>query len=57
MATKLNICRWRIMQLDEHLHAVGTVEAPDLDAAIKIAIEKFEITDKEEQKRLIAVLT
>jgi len=33
---------------------VGSVEAPDAETAIKKAIEKFNITDPQQQKRLIA---
>ena len=31
---------------------VGTVEAPDAESAIQEAIKKFEITDRERQKRI-----
>jgi hypothetical protein len=30
---------------------IGVVEAPNSDAAIKVAIKQFEITDKHEQSR------
>jgi hypothetical protein len=33
---------------------VGTVYAPDKDTAIKRAIDEFEITNPEHQKRLMA---
>jgi len=33
---------------------VGYVEAADADSAIKAAIERFEITDPEQQRRLAA---
>jgi 1,2-phenylacetyl-CoA epoxidase PaaB subunit len=33
---------------------VGSVEAPDAETAIKRAIEKFNITDPQQQQRLIA---
>jgi hypothetical protein len=33
---------------------VGYVDAPDAESAIKEAIEKFGITDREQQQRLIA---
>jgi hypothetical protein len=33
---------------------VGSVEAPDAETAIKRAIEEFNITDPQQQKRLIA---
>jgi hypothetical protein len=33
---------------------IGTVEAPDEKTAIKKAIAAYEITDPEQQKRLVA---
>ncbi len=33
---------------------VGIVHAPDEDSAIKAAIAEFKITNKEQQKRLVA---
>ena len=33
---------------------LGTVEAPDAEAAIKVAIREFGIADKERQRRLAA---
>ena len=33
---------------------VGTVEAPDAETAIQVAIEHFQITDPEQQNRLVA---
>ena len=33
---------------------VGTVEAPDAEAGIKAAIEKYNITKPEQQSRLVA---
>jgi hypothetical protein len=33
---------------------VGVVEAPDAETAIKKAIEQFNITDPQQQKRLVA---
>jgi hypothetical protein len=47
--------RWRI-----HLHKkkavyIGTVSAPDAQAAIKVAIMEFGIADADRQKRLIAL--
>jgi hypothetical protein len=37
-----------------HRKAVGSVEAPDEKAVIQEAIKKFDITDREQQKRLVA---
>jgi hypothetical protein len=33
---------------------IGSVNAPDENSAIKKAIEEFQITDTEQQKRLVA---
>jgi hypothetical protein len=33
---------------------IGHVEAPDAESAIKEAIKKFDITDREQQERLAA---
>jgi hypothetical protein len=33
---------------------VGTVEAADAESAIKVAIREYDITDPEQQRRLIA---
>jgi hypothetical protein len=46
--------RWEITLIRERGRFLGFVEAPDADAAIKVAIEQFEITNPEQQKRLIA---
>ena len=46
--------RWRITVIrhkDEH---VGTVKAPDAEAAIRITIEEYAITDPHRQRRLVA---
>ena len=45
---------WRITLMRKRGHLLGTVEAPDQTAAIKAAIEEFEIHDPEQQKQLIA---
>ena len=46
---------WAISRIKGTSAAVlGHVEAPDAESAIKIAIEKFEITNPEHQKRLVA---
>ena len=46
---------WYVYRL-KHTPAtfIGSVEAPDAETAIKRAIEKFDITDPQQQKRLIA---
>jgi hypothetical protein len=44
--------RWEITLIRERGKFLGFVEARDADAAIKI--EQFEITNPEQQKRLIA---
>ena len=45
---------WTIYLLRKRGELLGSVEAPDERAAIAAAIEKYNITDKEQQKRLIA---
>jgi 1,2-phenylacetyl-CoA epoxidase PaaB subunit len=53
MAT--NQYRWNIFVLRATpATPIGSVEAPDAASAIKKAIEVFEITDPQKQKRLIA---
>jgi hypothetical protein len=46
---------WKIYRSNEKraVH-IGTIEAVDADSAIKTAIERFKITDPEQQKRLVA---
>jgi len=45
---------WRILLLRAKAESVGTVEAPDEKAAIQKAIREFHISDREQQKRLVA---
>jgi transcriptional regulator with XRE-family HTH domain len=47
---------WKIYRSNEKRERAtfGTVEAVDADSAIKTAIERFKITDPEQQKRLVA---
>jgi 1,2-phenylacetyl-CoA epoxidase PaaB subunit len=46
---------WRISRIRGTPAAdVGTVQAPDAETAIQVAIEKYKITDPEKQKRLVA---
>jgi hypothetical protein len=46
--------RWRIILVHYKGEWLGTVEAPDAEAAIMVAIKEYEITDPERQKRLAA---
>jgi hypothetical protein len=52
MAAKLY--RWEIAVIRKRGEVIDTVEAPDADTAIKLAIEKWGIADPERQKRLAA---
>ena len=45
---------WRIILVRAKAESVGSVEAPDEKAALEQAIEEFHITDREQQKRLVA---
>ena len=46
---------WEIVRIKGTPAAIlGRVEATDAESAIKEWIEKFEITDPEQQKRLVA---
>ncbi len=51
---KAALRRWRITVIRHKGERLGTVEAPDAVAAIKVAIEQFGITDSERQRRLLA---
>ena len=53
MASK-KLHKWEIFVIRKKAERLGVVEAPDQDAAIKIAIAAFGITDPERQKRLSA---
>ena len=47
--------RWRVTVIKgKGAIDIGTVRAPDADKAIKVAIQEFEITDLDWQKRLAA---
>ena len=46
--------RWEIAIIRKRGGVIGTVEAPDAEAAVKAAIEKWGITEPERQKRLAA---
>jgi Ser/Thr protein kinase RdoA (MazF antagonist) len=54
MAADRQMHEWRITLMRKRGHLLGTVEAPDQAAAIRAAIEEFEIHDPEEQKHLVA---
>jgi hypothetical protein len=54
MASKPKLYQWRITQIRERGRFIGTVQAPDAEAAIKAAIKEFEIREPEQRKRLIA---
>jgi len=56
-SNKSAIKSWRIFRRRFSVETfVGIVHAPDPAAAIKQAIEQFEITDAEDQLRLVARL-
>ena len=46
--------RWEILLIRERGQFLGYVDAPDEQAAIAEAIKQFEITNPEQQKRLVA---
>jgi hypothetical protein len=54
LMAKAPLYKWTIYLIRKRGELLGTVEAPDEKAAIAAAIEKFSITDAEQQKRLIA---
>jgi 1,2-phenylacetyl-CoA epoxidase PaaB subunit len=46
---------WRIFRIRGTPAAeIGTVQAPDAETAIKVAIKEFNIKNPEQQKRLMA---
>ena len=45
---------WRISKIGQRGRFIGHVRASDSDAAIKAAIKSFKITDREQQRRLVA---
>jgi hypothetical protein len=45
---------WEITLIRERGKFLGYVEAPDADASIKQAIQELQITNPEQQRRLIA---
>jgi hypothetical protein len=46
--------RWRVTKLKAKGEEVCTIEAPEADTAIALAIERYKITDPEQRKRLAA---
>jgi hypothetical protein len=47
--------RWRISRIRATpAEFIGYVEAPDEEQAVREAIKRFEISDPEKQKRLVA---
>ena len=57
MAKKVRTLRtWRIYRIrGTPAQFIGSVQAPDEKSALKEAIKEFNITDAEQQKRLIAL--
>jgi hypothetical protein len=51
---KVALHRWAIYLIRKRGELLGSVEAPDEQAAILAAIVKYNITDLERQKRLVA---
>jgi hypothetical protein len=47
------LCRWEIYVLRHEALYLGTVEAPDSNAAIGAAIKEFEVAERD-QKKLFA---
>jgi hypothetical protein len=54
MAKATKLYHWRIYLIRKRGEFLGSVDAPDERAAIAAAIEKYGITDPEQQKRLVA---
>jgi hypothetical protein len=54
LMAKPPLYRWTIYLIRKRGELLGSVEAPDEKTAIAAAIEKYGITDSEQQKRLIA---
>jgi Ni,Fe-hydrogenase III large subunit len=47
--------RWRVVKMKAKGEEVCTIEAPDAETAIALAVERYQITDPETRKRLAAV--
>lgn len=54
MAKKPQPVTWQIVVIRKKAEPMGTVEAPNADAAMQAAIKQFQITDPIMQKRLAA---
>ena len=55
VASKRTLPRWKFIRIKATpAEELGTVEAPDPETAIRIAIERFEIDDPHRQRRLVA---
>ena len=55
MSKRKSTQRWRVSRIrGSKNEVVGTVLAPDREAAIREAIEQHQITDPEKQRRLVA---
>ena len=55
LASKRALPRWKIIRLKATpAEELGTIEVPDAEPAIRIAIEQFEIDDPHRQRRLVA---
>jgi hypothetical protein len=54
MAKAPKLHHWRIYLIRKKGELIGSVEAPDEKTAIAAAIEKYGITDRERQKRIVA---
>ena len=55
VASKRTLPRWKIIRIKATpAEELGTVEVPDAETAIRIAIEQFEIDDPHRQRRLVA---
>ena len=55
VASKRTLPRWKIIRVKATpAEELGTVEVPDAEPAIRVAIEQFEIDDPHRQRRLVA---
>ena len=55
VASKRILPRWKIIRIKATpAEELGTVEVPDAEPAIRIAVERLEIDDPGRQRRLVA---
>lgn len=47
------VCIWQVIRLRAKGEYLGKVQTPDEEAALKAAIEAFEIRDVEKQRQLL----